>query len=67
MTFLEGFQSFISPCILPLIPLYISYFSGSEEENTVKTVLNAISFCLGFTLIFILMAVFASSFRNINF
>ena len=61
MTFLEGFASFISPCILPLIPLYISYFSGSEKDNTKKTLLNAIIFCLGFTLIFILMAVFASS------
>ena len=61
MTFLEGFASFISPCILPLIPMYISYFSRSEKDNTKKTLTNAIMFCLGFTLIFILMAVFASS------
>ncbi len=61
MTFLEGFASFISPCILPLIPLYISYFSGNEKENTKKTLLNSIMFCLGFSFIFILMAVFASS------
>ncbi len=61
MTFLEGFASFISPCILPLIPLYVSYFSGSEKENTKKTIINAIVFCIGFSLIFILMAIFASS------
>ena len=61
MTFLEGFASFISPCILPLIPMYISYFSGSEKDNAKKTLLNAIMFCVGFTIIFILMAVFASS------
>ena len=61
MTFLEGFASFISPCILPLIPMYISYFSGNEKANTKKTLANAIMFCLGFTIIFILMAVFAST------
>ncbi len=62
MTFLEGFASFVSPCILPLIPMYISYFSGSEKDNTKKTFLNALMFCFGFTIIFILMAIFASSF-----
>lgn len=61
MTFLEGFASFISPCILPLIPLYVSYFSGNENGNTKKALVNAISFCLGFSLIFILTAVFAST------
>ena len=61
MTFLEGFASFISPCILPLIPMYISYFSGSTKDNTKKTLFNALMFCLGFTLIFILMAFFVSS------
>ena len=60
LTFIEGFASFISPCILPMIPLYISYFSG-EDSSTKKAIYNSISFVVGFTLIFILMAVLAST------
>ena len=61
LTFLEGFASFISPCILPLVPLYIVYFSGTDSKGIKKALLNSISFVLGFTLIFVLMAVLASS------
>lgn len=31
LTFLEGFASFISPCVLPMIPLYLSYFAGDND------------------------------------
>ena len=31
LTFLEGMASFISPCMLPMIPLYLSYFAGEDE------------------------------------
>lgn len=31
LTFLEGLASFISPCMLPMIPLYLSYFAGEAE------------------------------------
>ena len=41
-TFLEGIESFISPCLLQMIPIYISYFIGEDEKNTSKKVLNAI-------------------------
>ncbi len=57
MTFLEGVASFISPCILPLIPIYISYFAGKEEKKISRAVINAIGFVIGFTIIFTLMAV----------
>ena len=42
-TFLEGFASFISPCILPLLPIYIAYFTGSESKKS-KAFINAIAF-----------------------
>ena len=32
ITFLEGFISFISPCMLPMLPLYISYFAGGNKN-----------------------------------
>ena len=56
LLFLEGIITFISPCLLPMIPIYISYFAGGKEKNTAKTLLNAISFVLGFTLVFVAMA-----------
>lgn len=59
-TFLEGIASFISPCLLPMIPIYIAYFAGKEEEKTNKAVINALGFVLGFTVVFVLLAVFAS-------
>ena len=55
LLFLEGIITFISPCLLPMIPIYISYFAGGKEKNTAKTLLNAISFVLGFTLVFVTM------------
>lgn len=60
-TFVEGIASFISPCILPMLPIYISYFVGKEEKKTSKAVINATGFVLGFTLIFIAFSVFAST------
>lgn len=60
-TFLEGIASFISPCLLPMIPIYISYFIGEEDKNSNKKIINAIGFVLGFTIVFILLSIFASS------
>ena len=60
MTFLEGIISFISPCMLPMLPIYISYFAG-ESNRKVKTFLSALSFVAGFTVIFCLLGLFAGS------
>ena len=60
-TFLEGIASFISPCLLPMLPIYISYFMGEEENNKKKAVINSIGFVLGFTLVFLLLSIFAST------
>ncbi|MBQ9358046.1 MAG: sulfite exporter TauE/SafE family protein [Abditibacteriota bacterium] len=56
ITFLEGVVSFISPCMLPLLPAYISFFAGGGRQ---KTALCAAAFVCGFTLAFCLMGVFA--------
>ncbi|MBQ8995021.1 MAG: cytochrome c biogenesis protein CcdA [Oscillospiraceae bacterium] len=61
VVFLEGIITFISPCLLPMLPIYLSYFAGGGERNRKKTVVNAIGFILGFSLVFILMGVFAST------
>lgn len=64
-TFLEGIASFISPCLLPMIPIYISYFIGENEDNkNNKAIINSIGFVLGFTSIFIILSIFASTFGS---
>lgn len=60
-TFIEGICSFISPCLLPMVPIYISYFTGKDSESKVNTIINALSFVLGFTTVFILLSIFAST------
>ena len=64
-TFIEGFASFISPCILPMIPIYISYFIGEDNKKVSKAIINSIGFVSGFTIVFILLSIFASSFGGI--
>lgn len=62
LTFLEGLISFITPCVLPLIPVYVSYFSaGNSEGRTGRTLKNSLGFVTGFTLIFVIMGVFAGT------
>ena len=59
LTFLEGIASFISPCILPMLPIYISYFAGKEKQKG-KALINSIGFVLGFSMIFIIFAILAN-------
>ena len=61
ISFLEGIITFISPCLLPMLPIYISYFAGGGERSTKKTLTNAIGFVLGFTLIFTAMGALAGT------
>lgn len=60
--FLEGIITFISPCILPMVPIYISYFMGdSSEGKKNKALINSIGFVLGFSFIFTLLGAGASA------
>lgn len=60
ITFLEGIITFISPCLLPMLPVYVSYFAGGGERTTRKTLTNALGFVSGFTLVFVLMGALAA-------
>lgn len=64
LVFLEGIISFLSPCVLPLIPLYIGYLSGgAKKENKKgemvydkkKTILNTIFFVIGISAAFFIL------------
>ena len=64
-----GFISFLTPCVLPIIPGYISYITGknlNEIDQDKKVVLyKTILFSLGFSLVFIILGATASAVGNI--
>lgn len=60
ISFLEGILTFVSPCLLPMLPIYVSYFAGGQQ-NAKKTVTNALGFILGFTLLFTAMGALAGT------
>jgi len=68
IAFLAGLISFLSPCVLPLIPGYISYISGTsfdkikQKKNLI--VLKTVFFTLGFSLVFIALGSSASFVGN---
>lgn len=60
IAFLEGIITFVSPCLLPMLPVYLSYFAGqSASRQRRNTLVNALGFVLGFTVVFTLMGAFA--------
>ena len=61
IAFLEGIITFISPCLLPMLPVYVSYFAGGGERSAGKTLKNALGFTAGFTLVFALMGALAGT------
>lgn len=61
ISFLEGVITFISPCLLPMLPIYISYFAGGGERTTGRTLKCASGFVLGFTLVFVAMGALAGT------
>ena len=68
--FLAGLLSFISPCVLPLIPAYLSFLTGSSLEELkaerdasqrLRVLLHAVAFIAGFTLVFMLVGLSAGA------
>jgi len=77
--FFAGLLSFLSPCVLPLIPSYITYITGisfadlqAEHPTHIirqKSILHSLAFICGFTIVFVLLgasATFLGSFLNHN-
>jgi len=72
--FFAGLLSFLSPCILPLLPGYISFISGESVESLtvnnnkivrIKAVIGSIFFGLGFSIVFVLLGASATGFGKI--
>ena len=60
IAFLFGILSFISPCVLPLVPGYLAIFSESEKDVKVR-LFGSIQFSLGFSIVFISLAAIATN------
>ena len=69
LAFGAGFISFLSPCVLPIIPGYISYITGKNlnelDRDKRKVLIKTILFSLGFSSIFISLGIAASALGNI--
>lgn len=66
--FIEGILTFISPCILPLLPVYLVYLAGEKVKKEIsggfrsrKLLANSLGFVLGFTIVFVLLGAAATS------
>lgn len=70
--FLAGVVSFLSPCVLPMIPTYTAYLAGTGSSGAgggsqVRLLTNAVFFLSGFTLVFVAMGATASLFGQVLF
>ena len=61
IAFLEGIITFVSPCLLPMLPIYLSYFAGGREHSRRHTLLGALGFVLGFSTVFVLLGALAGT------
>ncbi len=66
IVFLEGIVTFVSPCILPMLPIYLSYLAGSigpdhQDAKKSKLMVNSAGFVLGFSILFISLGATAGS------
>ena len=68
IAFTAGLVSFLSPCIFPVIPSYLSYIGGLSlnelqvsRKSRIRLFLNSLLFVIGFTLVFTILGVFFSS------
>ncbi|MDO5096735.1 MAG: cytochrome c biogenesis protein CcdA [Peptostreptococcaceae bacterium] len=66
--FLEGIITFISPCLLPMLPIYITYFIGdineaeqNQAEHKMRALKNSIGFVIGFSIVFVSLGAAAAT------
>ena len=64
IAFIAGLVSFLSPCVLPLIPGYVSYVTGQSLQEVITSkkinIFSLVLFCTGFSTVFIILGASAS-------
>lgn len=65
IAFAAGIVSFLSPCIFPVIPSYLTYIGGlslnevqASRKSRIRLFLNSLLFVVGFTIVFTVLGVF---------
>lgn len=61
LLFFEGVLTFISPCILPMFPVFLMYLSNESQKKGKDLILNILGFILGFTLVFVALGATATA------
>ena len=66
LLFLEGIATFVSPCLLPMLPVYVTFFAAGKadhegQKDKKRALVNALGFVLGFTLVFVALGAFAGT------
>lgn len=72
LSFIEGFLTFLSPCILPLLPVYIFYLAGEsfddkggiDKGKRGTLIFNSVAFVVGFTIVFVILGATATTFGS---
>lgn len=65
LLFLQGIISFFSPCILPLLPVYLIYLAANARQRLQRRLINIVAFILGFSGIFVALGVSAAGLARI--
>lgn len=61
LLFLEGLLAFVSPCMLPMLPVYLMYLAAETEDGKRASVVNTVGFVAGFTLVFMALGATATA------
>ena len=61
LLFLEGLLAFVSPCMLPMLPVYLMYLAAETEQGRRASVVNTVGFVAGFTLLFMALGATATA------
>jgi cytochrome c-type biogenesis protein len=57
IAFVAGIISFLSPCVLPLIPAFLGYLAGTGTSSRAHMFLNSVMYVLGFSIVFALLGI----------
>lgn len=65
LLFVQGLISFVSPCVLPMVPVYLIYLAANEKQKFKTRVFNLLGFVCGLSLVFVALGMTASSLARI--
>lgn len=64
ITFIQGIVSFVAPCVLPVLPVYVSYIAGANKDKG-NIFIRSLFFVLGFTVVYTIFGLFAGTLGSV--